>query len=605
MKDKIKVACYCRVSTSQKQQLNSAENQKYYFENEFNYTNNDYELYNIYADVGVSGTKLKRPEFDKMLNDAGLDIKKIQNNDNDERKEYIKYTVVRNANRKPKFKYIIVKNTSRFARNVSADDILKELYNNGVYVLFLDINKSTEHSENFMFIQLFQTFDENESRDRSRKVKWGFERGHKQGNIYTNKKIFGFDYLPHPENRLIINEEQSKVVKMIFDLYESGEGIRRIINILTDSGIFTEQNKPFCKTSIKNILNNEKYAGLNNSLKYNTGEVFNKTSYPKVKDNYKVLPTDKIPSIITQEQFYKCRDLMISKVNHKNQVGQYKGNSKYKGLIYCGNCGSVYHSNVDRGRIFYNCSNKKMNGLLVCDNPNINESAIDKFFNDKLDKSYCNFANDNNKLTYVLNEAFEQEVGAFCMIILTIVDNLKSKIDNNNQDKANKIMQLIELKKDELKQYYKQQARENSNNEILIELITDTENELMDLQKQHTELTKTNDEIEAEIRYCFEQFEKAIYYQKGNKEWVNQIKAIIIYKNQNKINLKVIIPEIEEMRGIVNKYKKEFNDYLKNNKQAFIDKYGIEQYELIKESEVSDIFVDTDEISRLKLDKLL
>lgn len=50
----------------------------------------------------------------------------------------------------------------------------------------------------------------------------------------------------------------------------------------------------FYSANSRRIIDNEKYCGLNNSLKYDTGEVFNKNSYPKVKDEYTVQPTDKI-----------------------------------------------------------------------------------------------------------------------------------------------------------------------------------------------------------------------------------------------------------------------------------------------------------------------
>ena len=57
-------------------------------------------------------------------------------------------------------------------------------------------------------------------------------------------------------------------------------------------------------------------------------------SYPKVKDEYKVKDTDKIPAIISRDLFYKCKDIMHSKTNYKNQCGIYNGNSKYKNFIY-------------------------------------------------------------------------------------------------------------------------------------------------------------------------------------------------------------------------------------------------------------------------------
>jgi hypothetical protein len=82
------------------------------------------------------------------------------------------------------------------------------------------------------------------------------------------------------------------------------------------------------------VSTNEKYCGLDNSLKYDTGEVFNKNSYPIVKAEYKVKDTDKIPDIIPHELFEQCKNLMHSKVNYKNQCGIYNGNSKYKNFIY-------------------------------------------------------------------------------------------------------------------------------------------------------------------------------------------------------------------------------------------------------------------------------
>jgi len=41
------------------------------------------------------------------------------------------------------------------------------------------------------------------------------------------------------------------------------------------------------------MIDNEKYAGLNNRGKFDTGIVFSKNSYPKVKNQYATPETDK------------------------------------------------------------------------------------------------------------------------------------------------------------------------------------------------------------------------------------------------------------------------------------------------------------------------
>ncbi len=55
----ITVAAYCRVSTDKDDQANSFESQKRYFEEYIN-RNPDWELYEIYADEGLTGTSTKK-----------------------------------------------------------------------------------------------------------------------------------------------------------------------------------------------------------------------------------------------------------------------------------------------------------------------------------------------------------------------------------------------------------------------------------------------------------------------------------------------------------------------------------------------------------------
>ncbi len=82
------IAAYCRVSTDKEDQLNSLEAQKSFFTE---YTeNNGHKLVRLYADEGISGTKIKnRIEFQRLMRDA----------------------------QKGLFEMVVVKDISRFARN--------------------------------------------------------------------------------------------------------------------------------------------------------------------------------------------------------------------------------------------------------------------------------------------------------------------------------------------------------------------------------------------------------------------------------------------------------------------------------------------------------
>ena len=93
------IAAYCRVSTDKSDQLNSLETQKKFFA-EFA-EKNGHNMVRLYADEGISGTKIKnRREFLRLMQDA----------------------------RQRQFEMVVVKDISRFARNtVKAYAPLKNL----------------------------------------------------------------------------------------------------------------------------------------------------------------------------------------------------------------------------------------------------------------------------------------------------------------------------------------------------------------------------------------------------------------------------------------------------------------------------------------------
>lgn len=106
---KLRVAAYARVSSSSEDQLNSYRVQNQYY-SELISNNPDWEMVDIYADEGITGTSVeKREDFQRMMQDC----------------------------RKGKIDRILVKSISRFARNtkdcLAAVRELKEL---GVSVLF-------------------------------------------------------------------------------------------------------------------------------------------------------------------------------------------------------------------------------------------------------------------------------------------------------------------------------------------------------------------------------------------------------------------------------------------------------------------------------------
>ena len=473
-----RVVAYCRVSTKSDDQQNSYENQKHYFEHYINECES-YENIGIYADRGISGTSLKRPQFNKMLTDAGLDTENS-------------YSIVA----EPKFDLILVSNTSRFARNVSVDVILKALASNHVYVHFLDLDKTTENPDDITYIQLFSVFDERESRDKSRKVLFGIEQGIKNGNIHSHGNIYGYKYYPKPENRLEIVEHEAEIVRLIFDLYvNQGLGLYRIANYLKQSGIKTKKGKDFSDRGIRLILSNITYTGCGVRKKYTEGLVFEKHARRET-DEPVVFDTDKVPAIIDRELYDKAQQILQGRIQHQRQKGIYSGKTDYAGKIICGSCGNKYIAGnsdylISEGRNVrcYSCASKRErrydengNKIYPCSNPNIYETVLDS----QVTGAVYIF----RTLTQVVN-AME--------LLKKLRGILESQIDTRDDKaiiSAQSELEEAKARRERLLDLYEDAAFDKDELNSRVEPINDR---ITELRERIKALSKTNDDLRRDI----------------------------------------------------------------------------------------------------------
>jgi site-specific DNA recombinase len=210
-------------------------------------------------------------------------------------------------------------------RNILSIDIIRELKNKKVYIEFLDnssLNTETADEMNLIFAL---GSAQSESREKSRRVRWGLKESAMKGVIFTNGKIYGYRYHSH-NNSLEIVEDEAVVVRTVFELYNSGFGVRRIINVLNERGYKTREGKAFLPSMIKRMVQQEKYCGDSVRNKYDSGEVFNKHTYAKIKPKEEwIVHKDFVPAIIPRETFKKAQAIRDSKESSTGQRGVYKG----------------------------------------------------------------------------------------------------------------------------------------------------------------------------------------------------------------------------------------------------------------------------------------
>ncbi|WP_256761387.1 recombinase family protein [Cohnella sp. WQ 127256] len=482
--NKIPVVGYARVSTAKDEQDHSYDSQKLYFSEVIRDKYKGFELTHIYADKKTA-TKFQRKDFLQMIQDGGVNVSKT--------KATGKIVFEVDRNREPQFKYILVSNLSRFARDTLAIDPVRDLKTKGVNIIFLDSGKSTENESDWFHIELMFTFAANESRDKSIKMKDGFARTAKRGALMT-KGLFGYDYIKD-NKELVINEEEAETVRKIYELYNRGEGFRRIIN---NYGLLNRNGNQFPINSIKHVLSNEKYYGTLVRNKWDSGVVFNK-HYPKVRENINEenIHHDVIPAIISKETFDKAQQIRAGKISTVSQKGIYKGISEFAGLIKCKKCGEAnYVRNVDRGKHYFICAKKKSKGKAGCDGLNFHmkdlENAIDYFAKEGLA-----LAIDDLK--------FEYED-----LLIKTKEIITNKINNQSLDEANHCKLRIDDIDNQKKRLLKLYMDGSYDKDMLDNMLEESNSEQKELQEQYVELSMSNEDINKELS-DIDQFIKQIY----------------------------------------------------------------------------------------------
>lgn len=311
----IKVASYCRVSTDRDDQANSFESQQRYFK-EYIDRQPDWELYQVYADEGITGTSTKkRAAFNRMIADAHLG----------------------------KFHLILTKEVSRFSRNI-LDTITytRELKALGVGVLFMNDGISTLEPDAELRLSIMGSIAQEESRKTSTRVKWGQTRRMEQGVVF-GRSLLGYDV---KDGCLTVNPEGAEIVRLIFYKYGvEKKGTTVIARELREAGYRTHSgNVKWSNTHIVKILKNEKYVGdlvqkktitpdyLSHAKKYNHGE----EEFVIIRDHHEPIIDRELWDTVQRE---------LKKRNRNGELGAGHSNRYvFSGKIKCGECGASFVS---------------------------------------------------------------------------------------------------------------------------------------------------------------------------------------------------------------------------------------------------------------------
>lgn len=406
----LRVTFYARVSTDQDEQLNSLENQVQYY-TELIRGKKNWTYVPGYIDEGISGTSTrKRDDFNRMIRDAKAGL----------------------------FDFIITKEISRFSRS-TLDSIrfTQELLDYNVGVFFQNDNINTLDTDSEFRLVIMAGVAQDEVRKLSERLKFGFRQAIKNGHVLGNDKLYGYDKTGCV---LTINEEEAKIVRIVFDLYANHRyGTRKISQKLLEMGYTSRMGNAFNVLTIRHMLENPKYKGWYCGNKTQTLDYRTKKKAFLDESEWVMYPDHTIPAIVSEELWDRANALYKERRNEMmthSSGASYHNRYPYSTKIICEEHGTTFHRQILKSaqgdKEVWQCKVYRLKGKSGCSAPQIRSSELDEI------------------LSKIFTEMMKDKQGIIDSII-TVLTNVPKELDYE-QLLANVESEIsgIQMKKDRL-----------------------------------------------------------------------------------------------------------------------------------------------------------
>jgi site-specific DNA recombinase len=342
----VKTAVYARVSTGLQAIEGTSLDTQVEMCTEKAHALGIYQL-EIYRESGASGEDIERPEMDRLRQDI------VQG----------------------KIGKVICVHPDRLSRNlVDKLIVCGEMERYEVELIFCDAEYQNT-PEGQLFFNMQSAIAQYElSMIRKRTSRGRLKAVEKQKKIMPMRSApFGYDLV---DAQLVINEEEAKVVRQIYEWYVYQHlTYREIGHELGQLGVLPKrkESKNWNRSSIYRILSSEVYIGI---YRYNRRKVKKlkgeKTSNGNPKKTYEYRDasqwiTTRVPAIIDKALFESAQ-----RQKEKNTTN--KGNNRFsyllKGMIRCGHCVRIWSGTTYSGRMNKKTGKKERYRCYRCPNKN-------------------------------------------------------------------------------------------------------------------------------------------------------------------------------------------------------------------------------------------
>lgn len=300
-------AVYVRVSTDKDEQISSVENQIDICRNWLERQGFEWDRNCVYKDHGISGTLfLERPAIQLIIEKA----------------------------KRREIGMIIFKSISRLARDLKDSLEIREVLT-AHHVRIISIEEgydSNKAGKNDMAFELWSLFSAQYSRTLSAGVSAAITAKVRRGE-HIGKIPYGYDRV---NGVLQINEEEAKVVRMIYDWYNQGWGYKRIANGLNRLNIKSKTNMYWQNSTVQRLIQNPVFCGdfiLNQYCKVKVGGRKKQIKNPKEKW---LFFKDHHQPIVTRETWEKA-----NRTKEKKEKVKVTPFNDLRGICRCSECSNT------------------------------------------------------------------------------------------------------------------------------------------------------------------------------------------------------------------------------------------------------------------------
>ena len=294
---------------------------------------NNINVVKVYVDRAMTGTNDQRADFQRMLSDS-------------EKETFWDLVIVYAIDRFGRNSIEIAVNKQRLKKNnktlISATQRTSENID------------GTKNLDGILLENVYIGLAEYYSAELSQKVKRGLHQNRLNGKFCGGQLLYGYKL---ENQKIIINEEEARIVRYIYKEYASGIPLKKIILYLKEKGIY-HKGKSLNYSKIYHILRSKRYTGV---CEIN-GETYTNI-YPQI-----------IPNSLYED---------VQLVLKANNLGSHSTAVTYilRGKLICGvckghvnaECGTSRNGNVIR---YYKCMNRKKK-LATCDSKAIPKEKLE------------------------------------------------------------------------------------------------------------------------------------------------------------------------------------------------------------------------------------